>query len=147
MKSRSKLIKDLKGFTLIELMVVMVILGLLAALVAPKIFSKLDMAKTNSAYTQIELFGTALDSFRLDTGRYPTTSEGLEALIASSSAEENWTGPYLKKEDIPDDPWDNPYIYKSPGDHGDYDLYSYGADGTEGGEKANRDVASWKGLK
>lgn len=147
MKSRSKLIKDVKGFTLIELMVVMVILGLMAALVAPKFFGRLAKAKTSAAYTQIHLLGTALDSFRLDIGRYPSSSEGLEVLISSPSAEENWTGPYLKKEEIPDDPWGKPYIYKSPGDHGDYDLYSYGADGTEGGEKDNRDVASWKGLK
>ena len=147
MKSRSKLIKNVKGFTLIEIMVVMVILGLLAALVAPKFFDKLAKAKTNAAYSQIELFGTALDSFRLDMGRYPSSSEGLEALISSSSGEDHWSGPYLKKEEIPVDPWDNPYIYKSPGDHGDYDLYSYGADGSEGGDKDNRDVASWKGLR
>jgi general secretion pathway protein G len=147
MKNRSKLIKDVKAFTLIELMVVVVILGLLAALVAPKVIDKLGKANTNAAYTQIHLLGTALDSFRLDMGRYPTSSEGLEALMSSPSGGDNWSGPYLKKEEIPDDPWGKPYIYQSPGDHGDYDLYSFGADGSEGGDNDNRDIASWKGLK
>ena len=140
-------VRDNQGFTLIELMVVVVILGLLAALVAPRVMNKLGTAKTNAAYAQIQLFGTALDSFRLDMGRYPTPSEGLEALISSPSGVEYWNGPYLKKEEIPDDPWNNPYIYKSPGDHGDYDLYSYGKDGSEGGEGESRDIVSWRGLK
>jgi len=144
---RSRVMKDVKGFTLIELMVVVVILGLLAALVAPKVFDKLGKANTSAAYTQINLFGTALDSFRLDMGRYPSSSEGLSVLVSSPSGDDSWSGPYLKKEEIPDDPWGNPYLYKSPGEHGDYDLYSLGADGAEGGEKENRDVASWKGLK
>ena len=146
-KKKKHLVRNSKGFTLIELMVVVVILGLLAALVAPKVINKLGKANTNTAYTQIQLFGTALDSFRLDTGRYPNSSEGLQALIASPSGGEGWNGPYLKKEEIPDDPWGNPYNYKAPGDHGDYDLYSYGKDGSDGGEGENRDVASWKGLK
>lgn len=135
------------GFTLIELMVVMIILGLLAALVVPKMFGKLGKAKTNAAYAQIELFGTALDSFRLDVGRYPTSSEGLEALITPGSGADDWNGPYLKKSEIPLDPWGNDYVYQSPGTHGDYDLYSLGADKSEGGEGENRDVVSWKGLK
>jgi general secretion pathway protein G len=135
------------GFTLIELMVVVVILGLLAALVAPRVFDKLGKANVNAAYTQIELFGTALDSYRLDVGRYPSTSAGLEALITSPSGEEGWSGPYLKKEEVPHDPWGRPYHYESPGEHGDYDLYSYGADNSEGGEGENRDIVSWRGLK
>jgi general secretion pathway protein G len=139
--------KNRAGFTLIELMVVMIILGLLAALVVPRMFGKLGTAKTNAAYAQIELLGTALDSFRLDVGRYPNTSEGLEALVAAGSGSEDWNGPYLKKTEIPLDPWGNPYIYESPGNHGDYDLVSLGADKSEGGEGENRDVVSWKGLK
>jgi general secretion pathway protein G len=131
---------------MIEIMVVMIIIGLLAALVAPRMFGKLDKAKTNAAYSQIELFGTALDSFRLDVGRYPTTSEGLEALLSPVSGADEWNGPYLKKSEIPLDPWGKEYIYVSPGTHGDYDLSSLGADFAEGGEGKNRDVVSWRGL-
>jgi len=120
MKNRN-LVRSSAGFTLIELMVVMI--------------------------TQIQLFGTALDSFRLDTGRYPTTSEGLEALIAQASGVDDWNGPYLKKTEVPLDPWNNPYYYESPGKHSDYDLISFGADKTEGGEKENMDIVSWKGLR
>ena len=136
-----------RGFTLIELMVVMIILGLLAALVVPKMFGKLETAKTNAAYAQIELFGTALDSYRLDVGKYPSTSEGLEALVSTVSGAEEWNGPYLRKNEIPLDPWGKEYIYESPGSHGDYDLYSFGADAAEGGEGEDRDIVSWKGLR
>ena len=132
-----------RGFTLIELLVVMVILGLLAALVAPRFLGKVGRSKQQAAQAQLELFGAALDSFRLDTGRYPTTSEGLEALRTKPSGTESWDGPYLKRE-VPLDPWGRTYIYKSPGEHGDYDLISYGADGTAGGEGENADVLSWK---
>jgi len=135
------------GFTLIELMVVMIILGLLAALVVPKMFGKLETAKTNAAYAQIELFGTALDSYRLDVGRYPSTGDGLDGLISEVSGAEEWNGPYLRKNEIPLDPWGNEYIYESPGNHGDYDLYSLGADASEGGDGEDRDIVSWKGLK
>ncbi len=145
-KKKNHYLRSRAGFTLIELMVVMIILGLLAALVAPKMFGKLGKAKTNAAYAQIELLGTALDSFRLDTGRYPTTSEGLEALIHPVPGLQEWIGPYLKKSEIPLDPWNNPYIYESPGMHGEYDLYSYGKDNAEGGEGEDRDIVSWKGL-
>ena len=136
-----------RGFTLIELMVVMIILGLLAALVVPKMFGKLETAKTNAAYAQIELFGTALDSYRLDVGKYPASGEGLQALISAASGAEEWDGPYLRKNEIPLDPWGKEYVYESPGNHGDYDLYSLGADASEGGERENRDIVSWKGLK
>ena len=135
------------GFTLIELMVVMIILGLLAALVVPRMFGKLGKAKTHAAYAQIELFGTALDSYRLDVGKYPTTSEGLEALLSPASGDEDWNGPYLNKNEIPLDPWNNPYHYESPGKFGDYDLYSYGADNSAGGEGEDKDIVSWQGLK
>ena len=136
--------KDRGGFTLIELMVVIIILGILATLVGPKMFGRVGEAKQKAAATQIELFGTALDSFRLDVGRYPTTAEGLEALISPVSGLDTWNGPYLKKKAIPLDPWNNPYIYESPGVNGDYDLISYGADKMEGGEKENKDVVSWQ---
>lgn len=135
------------GFTLIELMVVMVILGLLAALVVPKMFGKVGKAKQKTTFVQIELFGTALDTLSLDTGRYPTTSEGLQALITQPGEMEEWDGPYLKKMEIPLDPWGKPYHYEAPGSHGDYDLFSFGADNAEGGEGKNQDIVSWKGLK
>ena len=132
-----------RGFTLIELLVVMVILGLLAALVGPKLFPKLGKGKQHAAKAQIELFGEALDQFRLDTGRYPTTSEGLDALIHNPGIE-GWDGPYLRKNVVPKDPWGRPYQYQSPGSHGDYDLFSYGADGSPGGEGENKDITSWE---
>lgn len=140
------LLKSRAGFTLIELMVVMIILGLLAALVVPRMLGRVGQAKQKAAYTQIELFGTALDSFRLDVGRYPTTAEGLESLVAEVSGVDGWNGPYLKKREIPLDPWNTPYNYESPGKNGDYDLYSYGADKAAGGEEENTDIVSWKGL-
>ena len=132
-----------RGFTLIELMIVIIIIGLLAGLVGPKLFGKLTQAKQKAAKAQIELFGTALDAFRLDVWRYPTTEEGLKALREKPSGVEEWKGPYLPK-DIPLDPWGRPYLYKCPGDHGEYDLLSYGLDGVEGGEGENQDIVSWK---
>jgi general secretion pathway protein G len=143
-RKRKKLLKCQRGITLIELMVVMIILGLLAALVAPKMFSNVGKAKLSAAHAQIELFGTALDSFRLDVGRYPTSSEGLAALLAPVSGVDEWNGPYLKKIEIPKDPWGTPYHYESPGNNGDYDLYSYGADNAPGGDRENSDILSWK---
>ena len=131
-----------KGFTLIELLVVMVILGMLAALVGPQIFGKVGKGKQSAARTQIEMLGQALDSYRLDVGRYPTTSEGLNALVTNPGAQ-GWDGSYLKKG-VPNDPWQKPYQYQSPGSHGDYDLFSYGADGAAGGEGENKDVNSWE---
>jgi general secretion pathway protein G len=132
-----------RGFTLVELLVVMVILGLLAALVVPSYLGRERKARAQAAKTQIELLGTALDTFRLDVGRYPTGSEGLQALRASPGLP-RWDGPYLKKE-VPMDPWGRPYVYESPGQHGEYDLYSYGADGAPGGDGDARDVGSWQG--
>jgi len=134
------------GFTLIELLVVITILGLLAVLVVPNVIKKIGPAKQQAAQSQIESLGVALDTFRLDVGRYPTTTEGLQALITNPGIE-NWKGPYLKKMEIPLDPWGNPYQYKSPGDHGDYDLVSFGADKAPGGEGENQDIVSWKGLE
>jgi len=135
--------KSNKGFTLIELLVVMVIIGLLAALVGPRFIRQEEKAKVKAAKAQIELLSTSLDTFRLDVGRYPTTQEGLEALRTQPGGLERWDGPYLKK-DVPLDPWGKPYIYKSPGDHGPFDILSYGADGAPGGDGDNHDISSWE---
>ncbi len=135
--------QKIQGFTLIEVMVVIIIVGLLSALVAPKFFGKIDQARVKTTKTQIELLGAALDDFRLDNGRYPTMEEGLNSLRKQPDELKNWYGPYLPK-DVPLDAWGKEYIYKSPGDHGDYDLFSYGKDGQEGGEKDNRDIVSWE---
>jgi general secretion pathway protein G len=133
------------GFTLIEIMVVMVIIGLLMALVGPNLIGRSEKAKTQAAAMQIERLGTVLDTFRLDTGRYPTSQEGLNALVQRPMGMERWDGPYLTKG-IPKDPWDRPYVYRSPGDGGrPYDIYSLGADGAPGGQDNNRDVTSWGG--
>ncbi len=134
-----------RGFTLMELLVVIIIIGVLAALVGPKFFGRVDEAKQKATKAQIELFGTALDALRLDTGRYPTTEEGLKALREKPAGMDNWKGPYLPKE-IPLDPWGSAYIYKSPGDHGDFDIISYGKDKAEGGEGDNQDIVNWKGI-
>jgi len=134
--------EDKKGFTLIELLVVMAIIALLAALVGPRLFPKLGKGKQSAAKAQIELLGQALDQFRLDVGRYPTTQEGLNALAVNPGADK-WEGPYLKKG-LPADPWDRPYQFQSPGSHGDYDLWSYGRDGQPGGDGEDKDVTSWE---
>jgi general secretion pathway protein G len=131
-----------EGFTLIELMIVLFIIGLLVALVAPRLISRVGKAKQKAAQAQIHLLATALDLFNLDVGRYPTTEEGLKALRDKPEDMPSWGGPYLDKG-IPKDPWGRPYHYKCPGDHGPYDLYSFGADGAEGGDGENRDITNW----
>jgi len=134
------------GFTLVELLIVMVILGLLSALVGPRLFGHLASSKTKAARTQIELVGAALDMYRLDLGRYPATEEGLSALSVKPADEAqavNWRGPYLKKK-LDKDPWGNAYVYVFPGQYGEYDLSSLGADGQPGGEGEDADIHSWE---
>lgn len=131
-----------KAFTLIEILVVMVIIGLLASLVAPKLFSKLASSKQKVAKAQIHMIETALDAFKLDVGRYPTEDEGLKVLWENPGIK-GWDGPYLPKP-VKSDPWGHPYIYKVPGKNGKpYELKSLGADGKEGGEGENRDISVW----
>ncbi len=130
------------GFTLLELLVVIVILGLLVSIVGPRYFGEVGKSKTKTAKAQIEALGKALDQYRLDIGHYPSTEQTLSALVAKPANESKWEGPYLSKA-LPADPWGRPYIYKSPGEHGDYDLLSYGSDGQPGGAKELEDVVSW----
>ena len=130
------------GFTLLELLVVMVILGLLAGYVAPKYFAQVGKSETKAARAQIESLEKSFDMFRLDTGHYPSAEQGLEALVTRPQNEPKWSGPYLKKS-VPLDPWGRPYVYKFPGEHGDYDIYSFGKDGQPGGQSDNADITNW----
>jgi general secretion pathway protein G len=141
-----RLLASAHGFSLIELLVVIIILGLVAGLVGPRLFGRVGQSKQGIAKAQIELFGAALDQYRLDVGSYPAGAAGLQALVQNPNAP-SWNGPYLKKNVVPLDPWGRPYQYKCcPGDHGDYDIWSLGADGAPGGEGENADVTS-SGMK
>ena len=131
-----------RGFSLIELIVVLVILGLLATVVGPKVMDRLGRGKAEIAKLQIDQLEGALGLFRFDVGRYPSTAEGMAALIDNPGIE-NWSGPYLDKRTLPKDPWGREYQYRAPGQYGDFDLYSLGADGMEGGEEDSADVTSW----
>ncbi len=131
------------GFTLIELLVVLMILGLLAGLVGPRVLKQLGGAKSDTAQLQIAEFSSGLDLFYLEVGRYPTTEEGLDALVSEPAGAPNWNGPYLKKNDIPSDPWGLAYHYRNPGENGDFDLYSLGRDNGDGGEDEDMDIVSW----
>lgn len=130
------------GFTLLELLVVMVIIGLLASYVGPKYFSQIGKSEVGVVKAQMDSFDKALDHYRLDTGHYPSTADGLSSLLAKPSSEAKWSGPYLKKS-LPADPWGHPYQYRQPGEHGEYDLYSFGKDGQSGGSGENADITNW----
>ena len=132
------------GFTLVEILVVITIIGLIMALVGPRVVNYLSESKVKAAKIQVESFASALDLFYLDAGRYPTTSEGLAALAQRPGSIGAWNGPYLRGGVVPNDPWGHPYVYRSPGEHGAYDIISYGADGQEGGTGTAADIESWK---
>jgi general secretion pathway protein G len=140
--------RDERGFTLIELMVVIVILGILAGLIIPRIMGRPDEARRAKARMQLESLETALKLYRLDNGNYPTTEQGLQALVEPpgvGALAKNWRqGGYLEKGKVPKDPWDNDFLYLSPGTHGDFDLSSLGADGEPGGEGKNKDINNWE---
>lgn len=141
---RARRSRAMRGLTFIEMMVVLAIIGLLLALVGPQFIGQVGKAEVQAARQQIQLLETALDTLRLDIGRYPTTQEGLESLRSRPFGVDRWDGPYLKKN-VPLDPWGNPYVYRSPGSHGPFDLYSLGSDGSQGGEGEGVDIANWEG--
>lgn len=143
MSFKSEFMKVQRGFTLLELLVVLVILGLLAALAGPQVMKYVSGAKSDTAALQLEEFSAALDMYKLENGRYPNTQEGLQALVAAPGGVTSWNGPYLKKKAVPKDPWGADYEYVSPGQHGPFDLHTYGADKREGGEGEDRDIKNW----
>jgi len=132
-----------RGFTLVEMLVVITIIGLIMSLVGPRVLHFLSESKAKAAKIQISSFSSALDLFFLDTGRYPTSNEGLGALTLRPGDAVAWNGPYLKGSGVPVDPWGHPYVYRFPGQHGPYDIVSYGADGQEGGTGTATDITSW----
>lgn len=132
-----------RGYTLIELLVVLAILGLLVAIAVPQLMKSLERAKVDTVHVQIEKLGSILDLYRLEAGHYPSEQDGLRALVEAPAGLDRWNGPYLKNREALTDPWGNLYVYRLPGEHGEYDLYSLGVDGKEGGEGKNADVANW----
>jgi general secretion pathway protein G len=132
------------GFTLLELLVVLGIIAMLAGIVGPQVMKHMGESKTKAARVQIEDLAATLDMYKLDLGTYPTTEEGLKALIESPEGAKRWNGPYLQKSRIPLDPWQNEYHYVSPGEHGKFDLFTLGADAKEGGEGEDQDIVSWQ---
>jgi general secretion pathway protein G len=132
------------GYTLIEMLVVLVIIGLIMGLVGPRVLSYLNDSRVKAARLQIESFSNSLDLFYADTGRYPTTQEGLVALVERPPDADRWSGPYLRSNSVPNDPWGKPYAYRSPGTHGAYDLMSHGPNGQEGGENSESEIANWQ---
>jgi general secretion pathway protein G len=142
-RSRRAARQSEQGFTLVEMLVVITIIALVMSLVGPRVLNYLSEAKAKTAKIQVESLASALDLYYLDNGRYPSTSEGLNALVQPSGDSGSWNGPYLKGNSVPNDPWGKPYSYRSPGQHGAYDIVSYGADGQEGGTGAGTDITSW----
>lgn len=138
MKSKAQ-----SGFTLLELLVVLGIIAMLAGIVGPQVMKHLGESKTKAAKVQVEDFSAALDMYKLDMGKYPTSEQGLQALIEAPEGSKRWNGPYLKKAKMPVDPWLNEYHYASPGTHGKFDLFTYGADDKEGGEGEDQDINNW----
>ncbi len=136
--------KPESGFTLLELLVVLGIIALLAGIVGPQVMKHMGAAKTKAAKVQIEDLSASLDMYKLDVGKYPTTEQGLVALVEKPAISKRWNGPYLRKVKVPQDPWVTDYHYASPGQHGKFDLYSYGADNKEGGEGEDQDINSWE---
>ncbi len=132
-----------RGFTLVEMLVVITIIALIMSLVGPRVLTFLGESKVKAARIQIQSIETALDLYALDTGHFPSSSDGLDALMQRPGGVTSWNGPYLKGNAVPNDPWGRPYIYRSPGEHGSYDIVSYGADGKEGGTGATADINSW----
>jgi general secretion pathway protein G len=129
------------GFTLVEILVVIAIIGLIMALVGPRVLNYLSQSKTKAARIQLESFASALDLYYLDLGRYPNNNEGLVALVQSANAT-GWNGPYLRGTAVPNDPWGHPYVYRTPGDHAPYTIISFGSDGQEGGNGSAADIVS-----
>jgi general secretion pathway protein G len=130
-----------RGFTLVEMLVVITIIGLIMGLIGPRVLNYLSESKVKAAKIQMQSFSSALDLFNLDAGRYPSTAEGLAALVRRTPGVEAWNGPYLRGGSVPNDPWNHPYIYRAPGQHGAYDIMSYGADGQEGGTGVAADIS------
>ena len=132
-----------RGMTLIEILVVLVLIGIVMGIVGGNFIQRGEKAKRDAAKIEIGQIGQTLDLFKLEVGRYPTSQEGLQALITPPAGVSNWNGPYWKRATVPKDPWGNDYVYTFPGQHGAYDILSYGADGKEGGDGADKDVTSW----
>lgn len=145
-RNNIKRINEEKGFTLIEILIVVVIIGALTAIIGPELFSRVSQANQTAAANQLDVFKVALNNYRLDNREYPSTDPGLEALVKNPySSSSNWSGPYLEQKEIPLDPWGNKYQYMEPGEHNDhnYDLWSFGSDGQEGGKDEAADVTNW----
>ncbi len=137
-------LKNRQGFTLLELLVVLGIIAMLAGIVGPQVMKHMGTAKLKAAKVQIEDISTALDMYKLDVGNYPSNQQGLAALVEKPADGKQWNGPYLRKEKVPVDPWQQEYHYQMPGQHGKFDLYSYGADDKQGGEGEDQDINSWE---
>jgi len=142
-RKRLKPGKGQAGYTLVELLVVLAILGLLAAIATPQVIKYLNHARVSTAKTEVENLSSALDLFKFDVGRYPTTQEGLSALVTAPAGVATWNGPYIKKNATLNDPWGHPFYYRSPGQHGDFDIYSYGPDSQENANGGKPAIANW----